>query len=470
MHPHRPTSNPFTSSSARGSQEVSPAASYAYFGLECLVRAVPTAWFLAGTWSGALRAGVQIYREGGAFALFQGHSATLLRIFPYAAIRFMAYDQLERTTSVVFTYPLELVRVRMAFYTRSTAHGHSKPSFMSTASEIFHETAKSPPSSSITPLFSRISALKFYRGFSVSVVGMIPYAGTSFLIWGALRAHFTHSQPRTSSSSAHMPSSKYRPIIDLGVGAVAGAISQTVSYPFEVIRRRMQVGGLTHPERWLRWSETVRAIWNVSGWRGFYVGLGIGRWEAHLIVVLPRLRVNILCTRPRQHIVMITIFVAQRLHCLAHDRRSSSHSSYARKGAYTVVMWLMHAARTERALLSPLPNVPTKHLVTHFESENKICKGQKGVLEDRKHEKQADTYQNIEYDLCLFCFFSGDNPMISPAFLLRDSAALLAEFDVDVRPAGVCALWAVEGSVWGAGVVVQGADVAAVVAVVEEVV
>lgn len=27
--------------------------------------------------------------------LFQGHSATLLRIFPYAAIKFMAYDQIE---------------------------------------------------------------------------------------------------------------------------------------------------------------------------------------------------------------------------------------------------------------------------------------------------------------------------------------------------------------------------------------
>ena len=60
--------------------------------------------------------------------------------------------------------------------------------------------------------------------------------------------------------------------------------------------------------------------------------------------------------------------------------------------------------------------------------------------------------------------------MISPAFLLRDSAALIAEFDVDVRPAGVCALCAVEVCVRGAGVVGQGADVVAVVAVVERVI
>jgi solute carrier family 25 (mitochondrial carrier protein), member 16 len=47
-----------------------------------------------GTWSGAYRAGAQIYRDSGALGLFQGHSATLLRIFPYAAIKFMAYDQM----------------------------------------------------------------------------------------------------------------------------------------------------------------------------------------------------------------------------------------------------------------------------------------------------------------------------------------------------------------------------------------
>jgi len=53
-------------------------------------------------------------------------------------------------------------------------------------------------------------------------------------------------------------------------------VAQTASYPFEVVRRRMQVGGITRPDRWLRWGETVRAIWHARGWRGFYVGLSIG--------------------------------------------------------------------------------------------------------------------------------------------------------------------------------------------------
>lgn len=53
----------------------------------------------AGTWSGAFRAGADIYKEGGGWALFQGHSATLIRVFPYAAIKFMAYDQVHHVSS-----------------------------------------------------------------------------------------------------------------------------------------------------------------------------------------------------------------------------------------------------------------------------------------------------------------------------------------------------------------------------------
>lgn len=265
--------------------------------------------------------------------LLQGHSATILRVFPYAAIKFMAYDQvhhvglavgmvcvemlvnsstirhlcqhgnLRQTSvdslpvpyqvgcftptlllacinlysgmiSVCFTYPLEVIRVRMAFQTRSSDNKSSsrlRPSFMRAMSQIYHEGVVPHSSSSslaqIAPkhLFSQFPVLKFYRGFSVTIVGMIPYAGTSFLCWGFLRARFLSSLD-----------SRPTPIADLCIGALSGALGQTVSYPFEVIRRRMQVGGLTRPDRWLRPAEIIRAIWTAGGWRGFFVGLSVG--------------------------------------------------------------------------------------------------------------------------------------------------------------------------------------------------
>ncbi|KAA1476262.1 mitochondrial carrier [Dentipellis sp. KUC8613] len=255
----------------------------------------------AGSWSGAFCAASQIYKEGGIRGLLQGHSATLLRVFPYAGIKFLAYDQahvmlmptpadetnlrrfaagaLSGTCSVLLTYPLELIRVRMAFQTRAPATAtplppgtlpqppaqRLRPSFVSAARTIYHEGAVTPSSSSsgAAPLMHRVPLLKFYRGFTVSLTGMVPYAGTSFLMWGWLRATLP-------------PRKRPAPLHDLGVGAIAGAVAQSVSYPFEVVRRRMQVGGLTRPDRWLGWAETVRTVWASGGWRAFYVGLSIG--------------------------------------------------------------------------------------------------------------------------------------------------------------------------------------------------
>src|SRR3978361_25136 len=81
-----------------------------------------------------------IYGQEGVRGLFRGHSATLLRVFPYAGIKFLAYEQIRAwiipdkahekpsrrfmsgslagVTSVFFTYPLEVIRVRLAFETK----------------------------------------------------------------------------------------------------------------------------------------------------------------------------------------------------------------------------------------------------------------------------------------------------------------------------------------------------------------
>jgi solute carrier family 25 protein 16 len=162
--------------------------------------------------------------------------------------------------------------VRMAFQTRMADKSVSavRPSFLQAAKYIYHEGTTGPPSAAANSnnFLGRFPGLKFYRGFTLTITGMIPYAGVSFLSWGFLRSHFL-----PPSKTGH---STPTPIADLAIGAVSGAIAQTASYPFEVTRRRMQVGGITHPERWLRWGETVSAIWQSSGWRGFYVGLSIG--------------------------------------------------------------------------------------------------------------------------------------------------------------------------------------------------
>jgi len=280
-----------------------------------------------GSWTGMFRAAKDIYGETGMRGLLQGHSATLLRVFPYAAIKFVAYDQLHHylmptkaketpfrrfvagssagALSVLFTYPLELIRVRLAYQTReppdpsrpSSSTNPTRPSLTRAIYTIYHEgdgwpaigsAPRTPPPISTTspnslpkpsPLFTTFPILKFYRGFSVTLIGIIPYAGTSFLVYGSLRSLVYNSLWWRGAPFGHSASGQPRrtsAMIDLWIGALSGVISQTVSYPFEVVRRRMQVGGLVRPGGWVGWRETVMEVWRVKGWRGFYVGLSIG--------------------------------------------------------------------------------------------------------------------------------------------------------------------------------------------------
>ncbi|KAF8257178.1 mitochondrial carrier [Lactarius quietus] len=233
--------------------------------------------------AGAFRAGAQIYKDSGTLGLFLGHSATLL------PIKFLAYDEARHflmptraqetnlrrfSAGAISGAWLVLLCVRMAFHTiHSTASGYpARPSFLHTARFIYFEGAQLNPNPT-TPikrdLFHTLPLLKFYRGFTVSLVSIIPYAGTGFLTWDYLRATLVPISP--DGRRPHVT-----PMADLNIGALAGAVAQTVSYPFEVVRRRMQIGGLTQPGRWLRWRETVRAIRTRGGLQGFFVGLSIG--------------------------------------------------------------------------------------------------------------------------------------------------------------------------------------------------
>ena len=245
-----------------------------------------------------------INRQDGMRGLFRGHSATLLRIFPYASIKFLGYEQfrniiisspaqetplrrllsgaLAGMSSVFITYPLEVIRVRLAFETKRD----SRSSLSSICKQIYHEQPSKPPttiplpatSSTVQVTTPRSGLVNFYRGFSPTLVGMLPYAGVSFLTHDTagdwLRSPALARYTMTVSPRSGKPILRYW--AELLSGGFAGLVSQTAAYPLEVLRRRMQVGGAVGDGHRLGMAETTGRIWREKGWRGFFVGLGIG--------------------------------------------------------------------------------------------------------------------------------------------------------------------------------------------------
>lgn len=263
-----------------------------------------------GSWFGVVTAMRDIYSDAGTRGLFRGHSATLLRIFPYAAIKFVAYEQIRAVvisgpeqetpwrrlvsgsaagvTSVFCTYPLEVVRVRLAWETKKD----SRSSLGEICRRIYHEEPpklKGPDAGVIgqaekvvQTVVPRSGLGNFYRGFSATMLGMLPYAGISFLTHDtagdlfrlpAIAAWTTLPKPANSPVDKPPPLTYWA---ELAAGGIAGLVSQTSAYPLEVIRRRMQVGGTVGDGHRLRISETAKTIWREKGWRGYWVGLSIG--------------------------------------------------------------------------------------------------------------------------------------------------------------------------------------------------
>jgi len=197
----------------------------------------------------------------------------------------------------------------MAFTTSHTT------TILNTVSRIYHEPnpllSKVSPSykaashhlksaehpTRIMPMLNVVGGLgNFYRGFFPTIYGMIPYAGVSFYTYEVfsqlLRTRFAHwavagaDDPRRHKGGK--PGKEPLKVwAQLAAGAVAGAVSQTASYPLEVIRRNMQVAGspeLVSAEqksgkgmfKHKSTLETAKDLYRRRGWRAFFVGLSVG--------------------------------------------------------------------------------------------------------------------------------------------------------------------------------------------------
>lgn len=229
---------------------------------------------------------VAIYKKEGIFGYYKGNAAMMARIFPYAAIQFMSYEQYKQLvrpyfnqnthtskllagsltgiTAVTFTYPLDVVRARMAFQ----VHERKYVSIIHTLTSIPRQEG---------------GFIALYRGFSSTILGMIPYAGVAFYSYEVTKSFLMRTFPLWTTKSAVDGSGTVVLNIpaNLIAGGMAGAVSQTVSYPLDVARRHMQLAGMiSDNSRPLGVITTLSHIYRNSGIRGIYRGMTINFYRS----------------------------------------------------------------------------------------------------------------------------------------------------------------------------------------------
>lgn len=251
----------------------------------------------------------------------------LLRIFPSAAIRFMAYEQLKSTLiptpeynrpwrhflagsiagniAVLATYPLEVIRTRLAFTIRTSnnvnnAISNSNLSNMNGSSTISHHTT--PHGSygvwnTIKLIYKENgnSMKGFYKGFGPTMLGIVPYAGAAFMTHSYLKDICINKYPEqttvlikqsnnTNTNDTNTNSNSGKRVLSVGshllVGGVAGMVGQTAAYPLDTIRHRMQLHGIAlNIPKYKHTLDAFKTILRKESWRGLFLGLSINYWK-----------------------------------------------------------------------------------------------------------------------------------------------------------------------------------------------
>lgn len=92
-----------------------------------------------------------------------------------------------------------------------------------------------------------------YRGIGPTAAGVAPYVGLNFVRAAVLHLEKDHAHRDVSPAQTFYalfkdyftpPDQPATALRKLSCGALAGAISQTLTYPLDVLRRKMQVTGM----------------------------------------------------------------------------------------------------------------------------------------------------------------------------------------------------------------------------------
>lgn len=185
------------------------------------------------TKAGFLASFTNIYKNEGIRAFWKGNLIACVRLFPYSAIQFAAYNQFKLMLSddhgrmgawaamgagsaagivaTVTTYPTDMVKTRL-----TAQHADLSKAKYKGIGHAFKLIAQEE------------GVLAFYKGMSTSVLGVIPFAGGTFMSYEVLDKLWGK------------PKSQMTPVENFINGCLAASFAQTFSFPFDTIRKKLQ--------------------------------------------------------------------------------------------------------------------------------------------------------------------------------------------------------------------------------------
>eukprot|EP00850_Spirogloea_muscicola_P022359 SM000290S10893 [mRNA] locus=s290:79130:81240:+ [translate_table: standard] len=216
----------------------------------------------------------RILREEGLRAFWKGNAVTIVHRLPYSSINFFAYEKYKAylinlagvnageeslgvgmgtrllagggagITAASLTYPLDLVRTRLAVQTKSLYYS----GILGTLSTIVRDEG----------------TRGLYKGMGATLLGVGPNIAINFCVYETLKNAWIAQRPETPPF-----------LVSLGCGSVAAICSSTATFPLDLVRRRMQLEGAAgranvyKPGIGTMFTHIVRT----EGWLALYRGI-----------------------------------------------------------------------------------------------------------------------------------------------------------------------------------------------------
>ncbi|EDO33786.1 predicted protein, partial [Nematostella vectensis] len=233
----------------------------------------------------------KIYRDEGLYGYFKGNGTNIVRIVPYTAVQFAAYEEFKKVlnsetpllkipqdpreqhpflrltagslagiVSCTATYPLDLVRYGSLL-------------------EIVSSTANYPLD--LVRYGSLLEIVSSTANYPLGL-GIAPYIGLNFMVYETMKGMCFRRPITTIHHDLELPV-----VAKLFCGAVAGAVAQSGTYPLDVVRRRMQ---MERGEGMFKYSSTWDGFKVIVRSEGF-IGLFKGMWP-NLLKVAPTIGIQ----------------------------------------------------------------------------------------------------------------------------------------------------------------------------------
>ncbi|XP_043912987.1 solute carrier family 25 member 43 [Protopterus annectens] len=228
---------------------------------------------------GFLKTFQTVYETEGLRAFWKGNFVACFRLVPYSAIQLSAYnkfinlfmDDLGQVTqwgvvvagslagivATILTYPTDVIKTRLI------VQDSCDPTYRGFL-HAFHL------------IYKKEGFLALFRGASLTVLGAVPFSAGSFFVYTNLDKLW------------NKPSTRMSPLQNFTSGCVAAGVAQTLSFPFETVKRKMQAQSPFLPHyggvdvHFTGIIDCFRQIVKVKGWLGLWSGL-----TANLVKIVP---------------------------------------------------------------------------------------------------------------------------------------------------------------------------------------